>query len=177
MNLKNSKGNLQKEKKLFEDQEELETENRRFVVQNPNDFGQLKEEDEIYKENILDHYKHPHNAGILVEYSFKHKELNPLCGDTIEIFVKLDENNVKSVSFIGNGCAISQASASMLTDYIKNKSLKEVTEIKRDVILEMLGIKIGVVRMKCALLSLKTLLKGIDKLAGVENNHNTGICR
>ena len=147
------------------------------VPENPNDFGQLSEEEEIYKENILDHYRNPHNAGILTNYSFKHRELNPLCGDQIELFVRFNENKIIAVSFIGNGCAISQASASMLTDYIKGKQLDEVKNIKRDKILEMLGIKIGVVRMKCALLSLKTLLKGIDKLSGFENKDNVGICR
>ncbi|MBI4895434.1 MAG: SUF system NifU family Fe-S cluster assembly protein [Candidatus Aenigmarchaeota archaeon] len=145
--------------------------------ENPNDFGELTEEEDIYKENILDHYKHPHNTGSLKEYSFKHKELNPLCGDTIEMFVLFENEKVKHVSFIGHGCAISQASASMLTDYIKNKDLEEVKNIKRDVILEMLGIKIGVVRMKCALLSLRTLSKGVDKLSGTHNKDNIGLCR
>ena len=133
------------------------------IPSNPNDFGELNDEDEIYKENILDHYKNPHNAGRLENYTFKHKELNPLCGDVIEMFVKFEQNNVVDVKFSGNGCAISQASASMLTDYIKNKSLEEIRNMKRDTVIEMLGIKIGVVRMKCALLSLRTLLKGIDE--------------
>ena len=154
MNLKNSK----------ETQEDTETDEIIDKPENPNDFGELTEEEDIYKENILDHYRHPHNSGELKKYTFKHKELNPLCGDEVEIYVKLDaENKVSEVSFIGRGCAISQASASMLTDYVKSKRIEELRSLKRDVILDMLGIRIGVVRMKCAMLSLKTLLKGIDE--------------
>lgn len=148
------------------------------IPENPNDFGELNEEDDIYKENILDHYKHPHNSGSLKDYTFRHKELNPLCGDTIEMFVLFDKSEtINHVGFVGHGCAISQASASMLTDYIKGKSLKQIKEIKREDILELLGIKIGVVRMKCALLSLRTLSKGIEKLSGNHSEDKKGLCR
>ena len=129
--------------------------------------GELTEEEEIYKENILDHYKHPHNSGKLASCSFDHKEHNPICGDIIHMYVEVDDKHVVSdVTFEGDGCAISQASVSMLTDFIKGKPLEDLKKITREDILGLLGIKIGVVRMKCALLSLKTLHKGIEGFEG-----------
>jgi len=127
----------------------------------PNWVGENTEEEEIYKENILDHFKNPHNFGKLDNYTFKHMEYNPVCGDQIEIFVHLNNNKVKDVKFIGKGCAISMASASMLTEKIKNMRLEELRNIKNEVVLEMIGVKLGVVRRKCGLLSLKVLMSGI----------------
>lgn len=123
----------------------------------------LTEEEQIYRENILDHYKHPHNAGALKQYTLKHRELNPLCGDEIELFVKVDKEKVEDVAFVGHGCAISQASASMLTDVIKGKKLADLKKMNKQDILDMLGIPIGLVRMKCALLSLTTLHKALEE--------------
>lgn len=118
--------------------------------------------DDFYKENILDHYRHPRHAGTLEEPTHSHESHNPLCGDVIQIDLHVNEDDiVDQVAFKGRGCAISQASASMLTEMIEGKTLAEVKEIKKDDILEMLGIEIGPVRMKCALLSLKALKAGI----------------
>lgn len=117
-------------------------------------------EEEIYQQNILDHYREPHNAGALVEYDIKHRELNPLCGDEITIYIQIDKRNkVTDIRFDGHGCAISQASMSMLTDKIKGKSLQQITKLSKTDILKMLGIPIGIVRMKCALLSLRVVQK------------------
>ncbi|MBI4148985.1 SUF system NifU family Fe-S cluster assembly protein [Candidatus Woesearchaeota archaeon] len=124
--------------------------------------SELLEAEEIYREHILDLYKHPHNSGKLSSYSFRRRELNPVCGDQIELFVRMDDNKIAEAAFIGHGCAISQASASLLTDFIKGKSVDELKQITRENILSMLGIALGPVRMKCALLALKTLLKGIE---------------
>jgi len=121
-------------------------------------------DDEIYKENILDHYKNPHNSGALKKYTFKHRETNPLCGDEIEMFVKIDKSRITDVAFIGKGCAISQASASMLTDLIKGRKIEEIKRMTKEDVLKMLGINIGIVRMKCALLPLKAMIKGIEEL-------------
>ncbi len=123
----------------------------------------ITEEDDIYRENILDHYRNPHNAGILQEYTIRHCELNPLCGDQIELFLRFDGCKCCDVRFCGKGCAISQAAMSMLTEAIKNKSVEELKKISKDDILNMLGIQVGIVRMKCALLSLKTLHNGIQQ--------------
>lgn len=119
-------------------------------------------EDEIYKENILDHFKNPRNFGELEVCEVCHMELNPTCGDTVKIFVKLDGDKIKEAKFKGHGCAISMASASMLTEKIKGKNLEEVKKMNEEQIHEMLGIHLGPVRMKCGILSLKTLLKGIE---------------
>lgn len=117
--------------------------------------------DDFYKENILDHYRHPRHAGTLEQPTHSHTENNPLCGDVIRIDLHVDENEViDQVAFEGKGCAISQASASMLMEMLEGKTLTEAKEIGKEDILEALGIEIGPVRMKCALLSLKVLKAG-----------------
>ncbi len=129
----------------------------------PNWLGNT-EEDEIYKENILDHFKNPHNFGTLENFTFRNKRLNPVCGDQIELFLLLKDDKVKNSKFIGEGCAISVASASMLTDKIKGMNLDELRNLKEQEILDMIGIRLGPVRIKCGLLCLKTLFEGIAKL-------------
>jgi nitrogen fixation NifU-like protein len=117
--------------------------------------------DDFYRENILDHYRHPRNTGTLDEATHSHEENNPLCGDVIRIDLHVNEDNIiDQVAFSGRGCAISQASASMLTEMIEGKTLDEAKQIGKEDILEALGIEIGPVRMKCALLSLKVLKAG-----------------
>jgi nitrogen fixation NifU-like protein len=127
--------------------------------------------DDFYKENILDHYKHPRNAGTLANPTHTHKELNPLCGDVVQIDLHVNrENIIDEIAFKGRGCAISQASASMLTEMIAGKSLDEAKKIGKEEILEVLGINIGPARLKCALLSLKALKAGAYNLSEEEWN-------
>jgi nitrogen fixation NifU-like protein len=111
-------------------------------------------------ENILDHYENPRNRGTLDHPDISHEEDNPVCGDHIRIDIKVDDGIVSDIRFSGKGCSISQATASMLTEEVKGKSLEAVKRIDKDAVLEMLGIPIGPVRMKCALLSLKVLKAG-----------------
>ena len=116
---------------------------------------------DLYREYILDHYKNPRNYGEIPDPDISHEEYNPLCGDRLVIQLKLDQDRVVDVKFHGEGCAISQASASMLTEQIQGKSLDELKALTKEDILEMLGIPISPVRLKCALLSLKALKAGI----------------
>jgi nitrogen fixation NifU-like protein len=118
--------------------------------------------DDLYRENILDHYKHPHNfsppAAALERVDFEAHDLNPLCGDELTVQLMIDdEGRVEDVRFSGNGCAISQASASMASDEIKGMNVEEVLRLDRSFVLELLGIDISATRMKCALLCLKVL--------------------
>jgi nitrogen fixation NifU-like protein len=117
--------------------------------------------EDLYRENILDHYQNPRNHGTLDEPDISYQDDNPLCGDVIRIDIKLDGyDRVADVAFSGEGCAISQASASMLTEEILGRTLDEVKQIDKEDMLEMLGIQLGPVRIKCALLSLKVLKAG-----------------
>ena len=114
--------------------------------------------DDLYRDFILDHYKNPRNYGDLEGATHHYHDTNPLCGDEITMFLRVGEGGrIDDVRFSGRGCAISQASASMLTDEIKGKSLDEVKGIDREHVLANLGITISPARIKCALLSLKTL--------------------
>lgn len=118
--------------------------------------------DQLYREAIIDHYKYPRHRGCLKCPDFEAHDHNPFCGDELTIQVKVDENDiVRAVAFDGRGCAISLASASMLMEEILNEPLDEVKALGREDILDMLGIEIGPVRMKCAMLSLKVLKKGV----------------
>lgn len=117
--------------------------------------------EDMYREVILDHYKNPRFRGELDPADISYQDDNPLCGDMIRIDLRVDENNqIVECAFSGQGCAISQASASMLMEDIQGKSLEEIKEYSREDILDMLGIELGPVRLKCAMLSLKVLKVG-----------------
>lgn len=120
----------------------------------------------MYRENIIDHYKHPHNHGTIGNADIKQTENNPLCGDAVTISLKLNDGRVKDIKFEGRGCAISQAATSMLTDEIKGKTLEEIKKIGREDVVNMLGIEIGLVRTKCAILGLVAIKEGIKKYHG-----------
>ncbi len=121
----------------------------------------------IYTEIILDYYRHPRNKGQLENPQISAKDSNPLCGDVIEIQMALDGNDtVKDVKYNGQGCAISQASASMLTELVKGKSLDEVRKISKEDILSLIGGQLSAVRLKCALLSLKVMKTGLYSYLG-----------
>ncbi len=117
--------------------------------------------DDMYRQYILDHYREPRNAGAIEAPDISAADTNPLCGDRVEIDLKLDGDRVGEVRFRGRGCAISQASASMLTERIEGATLDELKAITPDDVLEMLGVEIGPARQRCALLSLRVLHEGI----------------
>jgi nitrogen fixation NifU-like protein len=118
--------------------------------------------DDIYREIILDHYRNPRNKGKLLNADVSIHDSNPLCGDEIDIHLKIEEEKVKDIKFEGRGCAISQASASMLTEMIMDKPLTTVKDLTKEDILENIGLmNLGPARIKCALLSLKVLKLGM----------------
>jgi nitrogen fixation NifU-like protein len=118
--------------------------------------------DDIYREIILDHYRNPRNKGKLSNADVSIHDSNPLCGDEIDIHLKIEEEKVKDIKFEGRGCAISQASASMLTEMVMDKPLTTVKDLMKEDILENIGLmNLGPARIKCALLSLKVLKLGM----------------
>ncbi len=116
---------------------------------------------DAYMENILDHWRNPRNSGILKNPDISFLDTNPLCGDEIKIYLKVKDGKVEDVRFTGRGCCISQAAADLLSNHILGKSLEEIKKIKNNEMINMLGIEIGPVRIKCALLGLFALKKGI----------------
>jgi nitrogen fixation NifU-like protein len=114
--------------------------------------------DDLYRENILQHYKSPHHWGELPEADLEADDLNPLCGDELKVQLRVDdEGKIADVRFSGHGCAISQASASMASDEIIGMPVEDLLRLDRSFVLDLLGIDISATRMKCALLSLKVL--------------------
>ena len=114
--------------------------------------------EDLYRENILEHYKQPHNWGELDDADLEFEDFNPLCGDELKVQIKVgDDNRVEALRFSGHGCAISQASASMASDEVIGMPVDELIRLDRSFILDLLGIDISATRMKCALLSLKVL--------------------
>jgi nitrogen fixation protein NifU and related proteins len=122
--------------------------------------------EDLYRETILDHYQNPRNFGTLDHPDISAEDSNPLCGDQIRMDLRIKDGRVAEVRFTGKGCSISRAAASMLTEEIEGKTLEEVKQIGKQEVLDMLGIELGPVRLKCALLALKTLKVGVYGIRG-----------
>jgi nitrogen fixation NifU-like protein len=126
--------------------------------------------DDIYREQILEHARYPHNFGTLEHPTVSHEEYNPLCGDRVRIDLLIEDGVIADVRFSGKGCAISQASASMLTDEIKGMNVETAKAFSKDDLLALIGIPLSrnPTRLKCALLSLKALKAGLYGVASVD---------
>jgi nitrogen fixation NifU-like protein len=130
---------------------------------------------DMYRERILDHYKNPRNYGEIEDADFSHHGENPMCGDEIRMDVKLDDDGetIAGVSFEGDGCAISQASASILTGELRGMTLDELREMDRDDVMDMLGVDISPMRVKCAVLAEKVAQDGAEIYLGEKDIEKT----
>ena len=124
--------------------------------------------DDLYRENILDHYKNPRNHGEIADADAYAEGMNPLCGDEVSIFVSFAEDGetIADAKFAGRGCAISQASTSMLTELVRGRKARDVLEFEREELLDEVGIPLTPVRLKCAILGLHTLKVALAKATG-----------
>jgi nitrogen fixation NifU-like protein len=124
--------------------------------------------DDFYRENILDHYKNPHNYGLLEEPHAHAEGQNPLCGDEVTVSLRFAEDGetIDEVGFVGRGCAVSQAATSMLTDMLKGKTATDVAALPKEEILDEVGIPLTPVRMKCAILGLGVVKVALNRSKG-----------
>jgi nitrogen fixation NifU-like protein len=128
----------------------------------------MTEFEDFYRENILDHYKHPHNHGLLEAPDAYAEGQNPLCGDEVSVSIKFAEDGetIEAVGFEGRGCAVSQAATSMLTDLLKGKKAAEAAAMPKEEILEEVGIPLTPVRLKCAILGLGVVKVALSRSKG-----------
>ncbi|HIJ11092.1 TPA: SUF system NifU family Fe-S cluster assembly protein [Candidatus Woesearchaeota archaeon] len=124
---------------------------------------------ELYQENVMDHYKNPRGKKVMENATFSYTENNPLCGDEVTFYVRLDGDIIEEITFTGHGCAISLASASLLIEYLKGKEVDAIKEVTDDKIKALLGVPISHTRIKCALLSQKTVQKGLEEYNDTHN--------
>lgn len=118
-------------------------------------------EQTLYKEELLDHYRHPRNHGSLSDATVIAQTLNPSCGDHIQLYAAFDGEKLSAIRFTGKGCVISQAAASMLTEQIIGLSLEHLEALDKDVMLNLVGIPLGPTRLRCALLALEALHRAV----------------
>ena len=121
---------------------------------------------DIYSENIMEHYRYPINIGKLENENVSYKDSNPLCGDNIEVSLLIDNDKITDIKYISEGCAISRASSSIISEKIKGMNLKDVLVLNKDFVLDSIGIQLNPIRLKCAMLSLRAIQKAVTKYLG-----------
>jgi nitrogen fixation NifU-like protein len=127
--------------------------------------------DDMYRDMIIDRFKNPRKRGSLDPHDFSYQDDNPLCGDRIRIDLRLgDDGRISEAAFSGEGCAISQASADLLTEAVVGKTLDDIKALGKQDVLDLLGIELGPVRLKCALLSLKVIKAGVYGVDALEED-------
>lgn len=119
---------------------------------------------DLYREQILDHYNQPRNYGDLEAPTFSHAGENPMCGDSIEVDVRIDETtgNIEAIAFTGEGCAISIAAASLLSKHLEGMSVEQLVDLTRDDMVDLLGVELSPMRVKCAVLAEKVVQDGYE---------------
>ncbi|MDO8628267.1 MAG: SUF system NifU family Fe-S cluster assembly protein [Nanoarchaeota archaeon] len=117
--------------------------------------------EQLYQEQIMEHYKHPRNKGVLTKPDIDYYEVNQVCGDELHITFNVKENKITDINFEGKGCAISQSAASLVTEHIKGKTLETIKKMEKEDVNKILGINVGPGRTKCATLIIKALHRGI----------------
>ncbi|GAB3683601.1 iron-sulfur cluster assembly scaffold protein [Salinarchaeum chitinilyticum] len=128
---------------------------------------------DMYRQQILDHYKNPRNYGELEDPTYTHVGENPMCGDEITVDVELVDGQIERIAFRGDGCAISQASASMLSERLTGASVEELVDMDRDDVIDMLGVDISPMRVKCAVLAEKVAQDGYEIYEGEKDADRT----
>ena len=129
---------------------------------------------DIYRETILDHYRHPRNYGDLPNANAHARDSNVLCGDVVEIQLRINANRIEEARFRGEGCAISIATASMLTEFSKGKSISEIKGLGNKELIKLLGTDPGPARIECAILGLKVMKAAINKRQNVKASEEIG---
>ncbi|HLD12514.1 MAG TPA: SUF system NifU family Fe-S cluster assembly protein [Candidatus Nanoarchaeia archaeon] len=117
--------------------------------------------EELYQEHIMEHYKNPKNKGIITNADIDYQEVNQLCGDEIHLTLTITNGKIATIKFEGKGCAISQSAASLMTEYLKGKTLTQAKKLAQEDVTKQLGVNVGPGRIKCATLIIKALHRGI----------------
>ena len=126
---------------------------------------------DMYRDNILDHFNNPRNLGKIDNANIVYKDYNPLCGDLIKIYMKVENDVIKNLKFEAEGCAISLASSSMLSEVIIGKNLNDVINLKNEDVFKLLNIQLSPIRIKCALLSLLAIKKAVCQYKEIESKN------
>ena len=129
---------------------------------------------DIYRETILDHYRHPRNYGDLPNANAHARDSNVLCGDVVEMQLRIDANRIEEARFRGEGCAISIATASILTEFSKGKSISEIKDLGNKELIKLLGTDPGPARIECAILGLEVMKAAINKRQNVKASEEIG---